>query len=624
MCGIVGVWHLSGNTVREELIEEMRDRLQSRGPDAAGIWTRDGIGFGHRRLAIIDLSPLGNQPMKDPVTGNVVVFNGEIYNFAETRSDLEALGNVFRSDSDTEVLLKAYGQWGERCVHRFVGMFAFAIWDQQRQGLFLARDRLGIKPLYYHHSSRVFLFGSRLGALAPHPWCPRDIDPDALNLYLEIGFVPAPLSIWKGVKKLRPGHTLWLDAQGLRESCYWDLDRLHPDPGLAGSSDDELAERLDILLRDAVKRRLVADVPLGAFLSGGIDSSLVVALMQAVSSRPPKTFTIGFAEPGYDESKYARAIAAHLHTDHHEEIMSARDLLSLLDTNSGHYDEPFADWSSLPTMMVSRFARRHVTVALSGDGGDELFAGYHYYPLLRRFQALFCLPAPIRRGLGTFLTMLPYHPLILAGKALHTNSTTDCFRFMRSMIKDFPRERLISAGATDLRTLFADRAKRFSLRDPVDIATRLDLAYYLPDDILQKVDVASMAFSLEARVPLLDHRVVEFSQSLSRRQKLRHGSTKHLLKKVLARYLPAELFERPKSGFCVPLREWFRGELRTPLLDELSPNRIRAFGFLHPDGVAELINLHLSGKRDTHPTLWTILALFRWQSHIDRIPPASL
>lgn len=621
MCGIVGLWNRNGKPVRPELITRMRDTMTVRGPDDAGLWTENGIGLGHRRLSIIDLSPLGHQPMFDEETGSAIIFNGEVYNFQEIRDELEALGVRFKSRTDTEVLLKAYRVWGEECVKRFVGMFALAIWDKRNQQLFLARDRLGIKPLYYFQNENMFVFASRLGALNAHPDCPAEIDHEALGLYLEVGFVPSPWSILKGVKKLRPGHTLLIARNKVRETCYWSLDELKIDRSLERTSEREIEERLDLLLRQAVKLRLIADVPLGAFLSGGIDSSLVVALMKQVSGRTPKTFTIGFNEKGFDESSHAAAISRHLGTEHHEKIMGSRDLLDLLDQNTLQYDEPFADWSSLPTMMVSRFAREHVTVCLSGDGGDELFAGYHYYPLVSRLRFFGYLPHPLKSGLSGLLEKTGHHGLTLLGKTIRRETRVRGFAFMRSMIKDFGRENLFDSPSLDLETLFSRRAQGFSRLDEVSKTCRLDLAYYLPDDILQKVDVASMAYSLEARVPILDHRVVEFSQSLPIRFKLKFGQTKRLLKKVLGRYVPRELFERPKRGFCVPIDHWFRAELRDMLLDELSPAHLQQFPGLKPEGVSRVVDLHLSGKRNTHPLLWVLLSLVRWKQEFSKRRP---
>lgn len=617
MCGIVGIWQKDEKPVSVKLISQMRDSMTSRGPDDAGIWLDKYIGLGHRRLSILDISPLGHQPMVDEETGAVVCYNGEVYNFMAIREELKALGLKFRSQTDTEVVLKAYTVWGEHCVKRFVGMFAFSIWDPKKRGIFLARDQIGIKPLYYYIGEDVILFASRMSALLIHPACPRDIDMEALELYLENGYVPAPWSMIKGVKKLRPGHTLWVDEKDIEENCYWNIDTIPIDPTLERFSENELGDRLDSLLRESVKLQMISDVPLGAFLSGGIDSTTVVAHMIQVTNKPPKTFTIGFKEGQYDESIYARKIAQHLGTEHHELIMTSNDLLGLLESNTAHYDEPFADWSSLPTLLVSKFAREHVTVCLSGDGGDELFAGYHYYDLLRSLKPFYRLPKFFRFILGSMITRMGNHKSLLLGKSLCQSDILSCFSFMRSMIKDYDiKTLLIEKDILSMRDLFIERSKHFPRLDDISKSCRLDVAYYLADDILQKVDVASMSVSLEARVPLLDHRIVEFTQSLPIKYKHRYGQSKWLLKKVLERYVPPNLFERTKGGFGVPIREWFHGELKEMIQDELSPARVRQFGYLKPEGVQRLLDLHFSGKRDTHPMLWVLLSLLRWNERI--------
>lgn len=623
MCGIAGVWHLDGRPVSTGLVSSMRDALSTRGPDDAGTWVDGPVGLGHRRLAIIDLSAAGHQPMHGCGATTVLTYNGEIFNFKELRGELEGHGHGFRSSSDTEVLLAAYQQWGERCVERFVGMFAFAIWDRARRGLLLARDRLGIKPLYYAAMPATIIFGSRLGALLRHPACPRELDPESVNLFLQSGYVPAPRSILRGVRKLEAGHTLWLDHQGVRPRRYWSIDDIQVDASLAGQPRLEVVDHLDRLLRQSISQRLISDVSLGAFLSGGIDSSIVVALMKELSSTRPRTFTIGFADAAYDESRAAAAIAAHLGTEHHEEIIDFRQLLGALDDLSTHYDEPFADWSSLPTMMVSRFARRYVTVSLSGDGGDELFAGYPYYRFLERLAPAYKLPGVVRRLVGASLKASGRHRLVLLGHTLMHDDLIGGFAFMRSMAKDYGATVLDAPSGPSLETLYRERAARFPALDPVATASRLDAAFYLPDDILQKVDVASMSVGLEARVPLLDHRVVEFALSVPVSLNVQNREGKGLLRDVLARYVPRPLFERPKQGFGAPIREWFRGPLRETIRAELHPSRIREFGYLRPDAVQHLIDLHLSGRRDTHPVLWSLLCLLRWREQLMRTPAAA-
>ena len=623
MCGITGVWNTDGRPVPAGLVSVMRDALQTRGPDDAGTWVDGPIGLGHRRLSIIDLSPAGHQPMASASGHTLITYNGEVFNFAELRRELSG-GYQFQTGSDTEVMLAAYERWGERCVEHFVGMFAFAIWDAKRQGLLLARDRLGIKPLYYWLGPTTVLFGSRLGALVRHPSCPRDVDVKSLASFLEAGYIQAPRTILSGVSKLEAGHTLWIDAAGPRLRCYWSLDTISIDTSLARQPREEVVDRLEALLSRAVSQRLVSDVPLGAFLSGGIDSSIIVALMTRLSSTPPKTFTIGFADPAYDESRSAAAIAAHLGTDHHEEIVDFPELLATLDELGTHYDEPFADWSSLPTLMVSRFARRHVTVSLSGDGGDELFSGYPYYRMLERLAPAYRIHLQLRRVAAGALTAFGRHRYVLLGHALLHDDLVGSFAFMRSMAKDYGGRLLAPGSHAGMAEQYRARAARFPDMEPVAVAARLDAAFYLTGDILEKVDVASMAVGLEARVPLLDHQLVEFALSVPASLNVRGGTGKGLLRDVLARYVPRSLFERPKQGFGAPIREWLRGPLKATLQEELQPSRLRAMPWLRPDVVQELLQLHLSGRRDTHPMLWAVLCLLRWKDQLDRTPVAEL
>ncbi|MFQ5786656.1 MAG: asparagine synthase (glutamine-hydrolyzing) [Thermodesulfobacteriota bacterium] len=620
MCGCVGFFNLNDKPVDQDSLIKARDVLSHRGPDDAGVWISPNraVGMAHRRLSIIDLSSAGHQPMVSRDGRYVITYNGEVYNFQELRCVLEGIGYDFYTNSDTEVILNAYSQWGDKCVDRFIGMFTFGIWDARKNGLFLARDRMGIKPLYYYSSGTVFIFASRLSALLVHPACPRDIDQEALGLYLEMGFVPAPWSMLKDVKKLQPGYTLWIDEKGLKNQCYWSLDALPLNTSIERATDDELVEHLDSLLRESVQLRLISDVSLGAFLSGGIDSSVIVALMCQVSTKPVQTFTIGFTEGKYDESMYAHNIANYLGTNHHERIMKSHDLISLLDKNTIHFDEPFADWSSLPTMLVSKFAKEHVTVCLSGDGGDEMFAGYRYYSILSRLRPFYSLPRSISSIVGRTLVNIGDHRLTLLGQSLCQSNLLNSFSFMRSMIKDYGRKTLFKKDVIGIGDLFRERCRNFPTLDDISKACRLDAAYYLPDDILQKVDVASMSVSLEARVPILDHRVVEFAQSLPIRFKQRHGQSKWLLKRVLSRYLPTKLFDRQKGGFGVPIREWFRNELKEMIQDELSPSRIKRFDDLDNDGVQRLLDLHLSGRRDTHPMLWNLMSLLQWDEKIRR------
>jgi len=613
MCGIVGIWHKDKRPIDVQILTRMRDAMYFRGPNDSGIWVNGAIGFGHRRLSIIDLSSLGHQPMIDEESGAVIVYNGEVYNYPEIKSELENYGFRFKSKTDTEVVLKAYRKWGGACVNRFIGMFSFAIFDPQLKGIFLARDRIGIKPLYYFLGKDTFIFASRLSALMVNPACPQDIDPEALGLYLDTGFVPAPWSILKGVNKLRPGYTLWIDEKGFEINCYWDPSDIKIDTSL--KDDEEIIGKFDSLLHDVIKRHLISDVPLGAFLSGGTDSSLVAAIMSRYTKTPPETFTIGFKEKRYNESAYAKNIAEYLGTKHNERIMQSNDLLSLLDKNTFYYDEPLADCSTLPTMMVSQFAKENVTVCLSGDGGDELFAGYHPYLILFYLRRFYNLPHSLRFILGKAIAKISSRKYAIIGESFAQKDALESFAFMRNINRG---PALLDYAAPGIKDLFWECSVNLHEFDKVTKSCRLDLAYYLPDDILQKVDVASMSVSLEARVPLLDHRIVEFALSLPLKYKLRGKDSKWLVKKVLSKYIPPKLFQRPKKGFVAPIDKWFRAELKEMVQDELSSSRIKQFGYLKPEAVKQSLDAHMSNKADTQQILWAILSLLRWNDRFKK------
>src|SRR5262245_48038365 len=491
----------------------------------------------------------------------VIVHNGEVYNHLELR---DAIGGPWRGTSDTETILAAFARFGPRAVERMHGMFAFAIWDRAERSLFAARDRMGVKPLFYHTSPERFAFASRPRALhALLPELPRAIEPQALRLYLEAGYVPAPLSIFAGIAKLQPAHHLsWRDGR-LAVERYWDGSGIAPEPGWERRPAEELLDELEELVARSVRWRLLSDVPLGAFLSGGIDSSVVVGAMRRFSTGPVKTFTIGFEERRFDESAHAAAVARHLDTEHHGEMLSVDQLLELVPLFAAEYDEPFYDVSAFPTLALSRMARKHVTVALSGDGGDESFAGYHYYEIAERLRRLRALP--LSGTLARSLSGLPFHRTRLLAGALAERSDAASFAFVRSVAKDFVpvASPELLAGTRSLADWFEEEAARL----PRGLAAaeqgmRLDCRYTLPDDYLVKVDVASMAFSLEAREPLLDHALVEWGMRLPLTWKLRNGRNKWLLRRLAARFVPAELLDRPKQGFVVPMDRWLRGPLR--------------------------------------------------------------
>src|SRR5258708_1428890 len=560
MCGLVGAAGL--RAVDRPRAEAAIAALAERGPDDRGLWSEGGTVLTSCRLAILDLSPAGHQPMLSADQRYVLAYNGEIYNFRELR---EELGGDWRSDSDSEVILAAHARWGKDFLQRLRGMFALAIWDRKERKLLLARDRLGVKRLYYAWPRGELMFGSRPRAMfAYRPGLPDALDLDGLALYLEAGYFPAPHTLHAAVRKLPAGHWLEFHDGNARVESYWSALAIEPVAAWRERPEEELLDELDELLTRSVRSRLVSDVPLGAFLSGGIDSSLVVALMAKLASGPVKTFTIGFREPQYDESRHAEAVARALGTEHRQETLSVDDLLKLVPSFHQQFDEPFFDSSAFPALAVSRLARREVTVALGGDGGDELFGGYHYYSILQRMAPAFALPRALRRGAGRALTLAPFPKAQLLGGALREAGPMQAFRFMRSIAKDYGG--VLAAGAapgTNLDKMFEQSLRGMpATLSPAERATRLDLAHVLPEEYLQKTDLSSMAYSLEAREPLLDHELVEWSMKLPLSWKLPAGAGTYLLRRLAYPYLPRAILDRPKQGFTVPIDRWLRGPLR--------------------------------------------------------------
>lgn len=698
MCGIAGVVDraLTQDGARtQSLLRAMCDAIRHRGPDDSGVWKDDsaGIALGHRRLSILDLSPEGHQPMISASGRYVIAFNGEIYNFRELRAEIEKShhslllsegnksgphfsplpsggaevpkgegikagggGNRWRGHSDTEVMLAAFECWGvESALQRFAGMFAFALWDRRERVLYLARDRLGEKPLYYGWLGKTLVFASELKALRVHPLWRGDINRDALALYMRHNYIPAPYSIYRDVYKLPPGCTLSVRYKEpgerrnfsphpsheaasslLRPVRYWSA-RTIAEAGVDAAfnfDDKEAVAQLDRLLRFSIREKMVADVPLGAFLSGGIDSSTIVALMQAQSNRPVKTFTIGFHEAGYNEAVHAKAVAKHLGTDHTELYVTPEEARAVIPRLPDLYDEPFADSSQIPTFLVAQLARRHVTVALSGDGGDELFGGYNRYfwgrNLWRRFG---WMPRGMRKLSASAMTAIPpaawdrllsgMGPLLPAllkqarvGDKLHKLAgilaVRDPEEMYLSLVSHWHNPDEIVRRAQEPYTVLNDPKERTRLTDFTERMMYLDTVSYLPDDILVKVDRAAMGVSLETRVPLLDHRVVEFAWRVPLSMKIRDGQGKWLLRKVLNRYVPRELVERPKMGFGVPIDSWLRGPLREwaeALLDE---RRLRQEGFFEPAPIRRLWQEHLSGTSNWQYHLWDVLMFQAW------------
>jgi asparagine synthase (glutamine-hydrolysing) len=645
MCGISGMLNTgrSGEAGAAEAINAVRGMsatLVHRGPDSDGVWydAEQGICLGFRRLSILDVSPRGNQPMSSPGGRYVIVFNGEIYNYRELRNQLT--GKVsFNSTSDTEVILATIEAYGlEAAVQRFRGMFAFALWDRQSRRLHLVRDRVGIKPLYYGWVANNFVFASELRAFRAVPEFDAEIDRDALALLLRRNCIPAPYSIYRNIRKLPPGTMLSVEGsptEAVRPQAYWSARDVaeHASAEPLTGSDAEAADALEELLLNAVKLHMVTDVPLGAFLSGGIDSSTVVALMQAQSDRPVRTYSIGSPDAGFDEAQYARRVAQHLGTDHTELYVTAAEALAVIPKLASIYDEPFADSSQIPTFLVSELARRVVTVSLSGDGGDELFGGYNRYVWGSRiWNAMRWTPAVLRQGIAYALEgsppakwdrryesverllpvrfrqrMFGYKTNKLAGVI----TARDPFELYHRLASHWvnPQSVVIGASWNDHMRGENSVGATWSFAQQM---MYLDMVTYLPDDILTKLDRASMAVSLEGRVPLLDHHVVEFAWRVPMHMKIRNGQGKWLLRQVLHRYVPADLIERPKSGFGIPLAEWLRGPLRDWAESLLDVRRLRDEGYFHPQPVREKWAQHLSGRGSWEYHLWDVLMFQAW------------
>jgi asparagine synthase (glutamine-hydrolysing) len=628
--------------------------LFHRGPDEHGLWldANAGIALAHRRLSILDLSAAGRQPMSSSSGRYVIAYNGEIYNHGELRSELEqsGLAPVWRGHSDTESLLAAVDAWGlEGTLRRSVGMFAFALWDRSDRVLYLARDRLGEKPLYYGHCNGTFLFASQPAALAAFPGWRADIDRASLTLFLRHNYIPAPRTIYAGMFKLRPAtFAVVRNASAVPlERAYWNPPR--QSARSARDVPDTLpaaADELERTLRASIAGQMIADVPLGAFLSGGIDSSTVVALMQSQSAVPVKTFTIGFRESGYDEAPHALAVAHHLRTDHTELYVTPSEAREVIPGLPAIYDEPFADSSQIPTYLVSRLARQKVTVALSGDGADELFGGYNRYHLGHRiWRDMAMVPRPVRKALSsailavrphTWTAVLGATALLLptqlrqpnAGHKLHRLAEALGVEGLRALyqmlVSHWTTPASIVLGSAEPGAEFdQDGNTRADPRAPVQWMMDRDLVTYLPDDILVKVDRAAMAVSLETRVPYLDHRVVDFASKLPLTFKVQGNSNKRVLREILYRYIPRRLFERPKMGFGVPIDSWLRGPLRAWAEDLLDESRLRREGYLDPAPIREKWYEHVSGTRNWQYLIWDVLMFEAWLDHTQRMTPAS-
>ena len=637
MCGLTGAWAWTGSTYDQSVasVTRMANALAHRGPDDQGVLVENdtGLAFGFRRLSIIDLSPAGHQPMVSSNGRFVITYNGEIYNHRELRAELS--GVAWRGASDTEVMLEGFARWGvEDTLRRLVGMFAIALWDRQERLLTLVRDRLGKKPVYYAQSPKGLLWGSELKALCAHEDFDRTLDEAALQVYFQLGYIPAPLSIYRSARKVEPGcYVTCRFGEAPRTHRYWSAkDAAHAGAENPHRMDErEAVTALATLLGDAVSRRMIADVPLGAFLSGGVDSSAVVSIMQAHSSRPVRTFSLGFPEAAYNEAPFANAVAAHLGTEHTELYVHPAQAQAVIPDLPSIYDEPFADSSQIPTLLLSRLARQHVTVALSGDGGDEVFGGYNRHMWLERiWRRTGHLPFAARRFAAQAIRVLPESawdkayamaaPMIGRGRriALPGDKLHKLSRVVESenpdqaylqLVSQWPEPRVLLAhGGEQLPAYTSDR--RLGVTGSVML---LDQLTYLPEDILAKVDRASMAVSLETRVPLLDHRIVEWAWRVPAEMRSRHGVSKWLLRQVLYKHVPAHLIERPKSGFGIPIGRWLRHELRDWAEHLLAPAALASGGLLNPAPIRQVWQEHLDGRRDWQHRLWTVLMFQAWR-----------
>lgn len=645
MCGIVGFWKPGASADDLASVQFMADQIEHRGPDSEGRWVSEaeGLALAHRRLAIVDLSPAGRQPMRSADGRWMIIYNGEIYNHLDLRKSLRSQGGRcdWRGHSDTETLVEAIAAWGFfETLQKLNGMFAIAAWDLREHKLFLARDRIGEKPLYYGRSGGAFLFSSELKGISAYPGWVGRVNRGSLALFLRHNYIPDPYCIYEGISKLSPGHYIVVSDGGLNTSKsrpFWHL-RDVASTGLAARRAldlNGLADELEALLSDAVRIRMAADVPLGAFLSGGYDSTTIVALMVAQSAQPVHTFSIGFTDAQFDEAPFARAVASHLGTQHTEQYVTAADALAIVPKLAQIWDEPFADSSQIPTLLVSQLAQRHVKVALSGDGGDELFCGYSRYRLAKRlWSQMSRMPASVRRVASRLLSNLPISAMddVVQHLPLHRMASVgdrlgklgelldepDRAALYRAMVSNFRRPEDLLVRGAELETLLRKPDTVPPMEDFRDWMMFVDVLSYLPGDILTKVDRASMANSLEARVPMLDHRMVEFAWRLPIEAKFQNGTSKLLLREVLHRHVPKALMERPKKGFSVPLSEWLRGPLRDWADELLHPERLRAEGYFNAQAVSHLWQEHRSGKRRWHGVLWSILMFQAWLTRENR------
>ena len=637
MCGLTGFWDFSHKFNEEQLTAiaiKMADQIRTRGPDGYGTWVNgnQGLAMAHRRLAIIDLTDAGKQPMHSSSGRFIIIYNGEVYNAPKIQDELIKLGYKFVGHSDTEIILAAFEEWGiNAALVKFIGMFAIAVWDKKLEELLLIRDRLGVKPLYFGTIANTFFFGSQLKSFFVHPQWNGTIQSEALNKYIKLNYVPTPYSIFQDIYKLEPATILTINHQRkINKVKYWDLGSTIAARKYI-ESDQTAIESLHALLKDSINMRMISDVPLGAFLSGGIDSSLVVALMQSMSNTQIKTFTIGFSEKNYNEAEFASAVAKHLGTCHQQLILDPLQALKLIPDLPSIYDEPFADSSQIPTLLVSKLAREQVAVSLSGDGGDELFAGYNRYYLWNKVVSRIAwIPKEIRKILAASIQSISLPNWGLINKIININNLGDKLYKLANILPfstqaDFynivisfwvnNNPMLNTASNSILHpeiVYLRDREYVNNIDNFVEQMQFLDINNYLLDDILTKVDRASMAYGLEAREPLLDHRIVEFSWQLPMNLKIRNQDQKWILKQILAKYLPKDLIDRPKMGFGVPIDSWIRKDLRELTLDLLSPKKLDSQGFFDSKVINNRLQQHLSGKQNYQHDLWGVLMFQLW------------
>lgn len=626
MCGITGFCDFNKKSDYRTL-QTMTDTLHHRGPNDSGYELIDTahaqIGLGHRRLSILDLSPLGHQPMH--FQHLTIIFNGEVYNFKEIRAELEEYGYTFKSDSDTEMILKAFDKWGTEAVHKFIGMFAFVILDNQKQQVYIYRDRAGVKPVYYYWKNNCLLFTSELKSFHKHYSFEKELDVDSLSLYLQYGYIPVPHCIFKNTYKLRPGHYLHLDLKSktLEERKYWDVIDHYNKPKLDISEKEAEAEA-ERLMKSAFEYRMVADVPVGVFLSGGYDSSAVAGLLQTGRTEKIKTFTIGFNEQAFNEAPHAKKVAEHLGTDHTEYYCTTKEAADIIPTLPEIYDEPFGDNSVIPTILVSKLARQQVTVALSADGGDEIFAGYPKFKMAMKYTQLF--PVWMQYMLSRSMNLINPTHIPYFNKQYNfstryekvkniwlSNSAVSAMKYITQFLPDKELKHLMAREYKMKDTCFEHEYQLNSNNDPINRMLAIDYKTFLVDNNLSKVDKATMSVSLEGREPLLDHRIIEFASRLPAEHKIRNGNGKAILKSVVHKYIPTELMDRPKQGFLVPIVDWFRKELKELFLYHLDREKLAKEGLFNVDEVIRLRDSYLAGNQENVQKLWHLLMFQMWR-----------